>query len=114
MGSTQMWTSPEGGTEVSVAGRRGREWLGLVGANALARLRHVTFDSLVGTRVVLGSIGVGETGTGGVVTGFDGGKPSGTHREAGRDMEIEDESLDTREVICAEGLHGRGSGAWWS
>ena len=80
----------------------------------MARLKHVTFDSLVGTRVVLGSIGVGETGTGGVVTGFDGGKPSGTHREAGRDMEIEDGSLDAGMVVCAEGLQGRGSSTWWS
>ena len=62
---------------------------------------------------VLGGVGVGETRPGGVVTGFDGGEPSGTNRDAGRGMNIQDESLVTGKVVCAEGLQGYGSGTWW-
>ena len=64
----------------------------------------MAFDGLVGTRAVLGSVGVGEARPGKIIPSFDGGKPGRTNREAGGCMEIENESLDARQVVCAEGL----------
>ena len=79
----------------------------------MAGLIGVAFDGLVGARAVLGSVGVGEAGPGGVIAGFDSGKPGRTNREASRGMEIENESLNARKVVCAEGLQGRGGSTWW-
>ena len=41
----------------------------------MARLGHVAFDGIVGTRAVLDSVGVGEARPGRIIVGFDSGKP---------------------------------------
>ena len=74
-------------------------------------LGHVAFDGLVRTRTVLGGVGVGETGPGGVITGFDGGEPGRANRETGGGVEIQDKGLDTWEIIGTEGLQRGGGGA---
>jgi len=61
----------------------------------------MALDGLIGTRAVLGGVGVGETGPGGVVTGVDGCEPRRANREAGIGVEIENKSLYTRKVVCA-------------
>ena len=73
----------------------------------------MAFDGLVGTRVVLGSVGEGEAGPGRIIAGFDGGKPGRTNREAGRGMEVQNESLNARQVVSAEGLQRCGGGTRW-
>ena len=71
----------------------------------------MAFDGLVRTRTVLGGVGVGETGPGGVITGFDGGEPGRANRETGGGVEIQDKGLDTWEIIGTEGLQRSGGGA---
>ena len=71
----------------------------------------MAFDGLVRTRTVLGGVGVGETGPGGVITGFDGGEPGRANRETGGGVEIQDKGLDTWEIIGTEGLQRGGGGA---
>ena len=82
-------------------GRHGFKRLGLGRMRTLARLRHMALDGLIGTRAVLGGVGVGETGPGGVVTVFDGCEPRRANREGGIGVEIENKSLYTRKVVCA-------------
>ena len=73
----------------------------------------MAFDGLVGTRAVLGSVGVGEAGPGRIIAGFDGGKPGRTNRETGGGVEVQDESLNARQVVSAEGLQRCGGGTRW-
>jgi len=77
----------------------------------LTGMGHVAFDGFVGTRTVRGGIGVGETGPGGVIAGFDGGQPGGADRETGSSVEIQDKGLDTWEIIGTGGLQRSGGGA---
>ena len=63
-------------------------------------------------RTVFGSIGIGEAGPGGAITGFDGSKPSGSHRETGSGVEVQDKGVDTWEIIRIECLQRCGGGAW--
>ena len=73
----------------------------------------MAFDGLVGTRAVLGSVGVGEAGPGRIIAGFDGGKPGRTDRETGGGMEVLNESLNARQVVSAEGLQRCGGSTRW-
>ena len=79
----------------------------------MARLGHVAFDGLVGTRAVLGSVGVGEARPGKIIPSFDGGKPGRTDRETGGGMEVLNESLNARQVVSAEGLQRCGGSTRW-
>ena len=49
----------------------------LGGADSLLGLREVALDCFVAGWAILGGIGLGKAGAGGVVAGFDGGKPGG-------------------------------------
>ena len=70
-------------------------------------LHEVALDGFVAVWTILGGIGIGKSGPGGVVAGFDGGKPGGLDRKAGGGVDVADEGADAGEVVGVEGGRGR-------
>ena len=66
-------------------------------------LREVALDCFVAGWAILGGIGLGKAGAGGVVAGFDGGKPGGLDRKASGCVEVADEGANAGEVVGVEG-----------
>ena len=92
----------------AVGSRRGGE-VGLAsigGADSFLGLCKMALDGLITGRAILGSIGVGESGLGGEVAGFDGGKPGGFDWEFCSGVEVVDKETNDGEVVGIEGSQG--------
>ena len=70
-------------------GGEGR-WAGLGGSDALFGLCEVALYGLLIGGAISGGIGVGETRTGGEVSGFDSGEPGGFDWESSGGVEVAD------------------------
>ena len=68
----------------------------------MLRLRESALDGFVAGWAILGGIGVVKAGPGGVVAGFDGGKPGGIYGKAGGGLEVADEGANSGEVVGVE------------
>ena len=87
---------------------------GLGGADALLGLREVALDGCVAGWAVLGGVGVGQSGPGGVVAGFDGGKPGRLDGKSGGGVEVADKGADAGEVVGVEGGRVSRNDVWWT